>query len=142
MYDLGFPLPAHSEDHSRLEARQSDGGESTMTVSALEVLPSQVVQRGLGVPKGLSLLEHFHWAQQFSNPLAADASEKLDDDLRSAIEFECGASAQEIDAFRGARWQEIEKLFKSTEGYRQQQWLEDNELSEDALGQQIKGAFI
>ena len=120
---------------------QVDGAKDA-TVSALDLDPSQVVHRGLGAPTGLSMLEHFHWAQQFTNPPAANAVSQIDADLQRAIDFECSTTSSDIDAFREGRWKIIEDLFERTRGDRQQQWLVDNEPAEDSLAAQINCAFI
>jgi hypothetical protein len=138
---LGFPLPDPETVQMQNEGVLSCFLPISQPVEDMDVGVSNVVPRGLGAPKGLSMLAHFQWAQQFSNPLASDQIASMDSDLFEAVKFECTHEASVVDEFREAQWAKIEDLAaRSVE--LQSDWLRNNGLDNDALGTQINGAFI
>ena len=136
---MGFSLPKMSHLKSlHLNIPVSPGSSEDEEVLAdMDV----VVPRGLGAPKGLTMLEHIEWAKTQTSPLLNDSRRTLDMDVSAAIAFECDHDPGLVDAFTLEKLLELRRL-ASEASKLQDQWLVDNELSHNPLARTIAGPLF
>ena len=100
-----------------------------------------LVPYGLGAPKGFTPEQHVNWAVRMEHPCRYELDTCLDIDSKTAAEFQCSNTPEDIDSFVRLQMDQLERTSNDLL-WQKELWLQEHGLAEHALARKLHGPLF